>query len=159
MTLSTLGSRLRDATLDLVPSHRDERPKIRVLLVDEEPAFLHIAQTYLEAHHADEIEVLESARSGEEGLTKAQLLSPQVLLLGLNPPGLSGLQMIPLLRIIFPEMRIIALTLKDSERSRRAVLAAGANDLVSKTSMRIDLVSAIRSAMAEDDLTLEIAQV
>jgi DNA-binding NarL/FixJ family response regulator len=134
------------------------RPKARVLLVDDEPTFLQIATLFLETHHRSEIDVVGTARSGEECLARAQLLVPEVILIDLSMPGLSGLRTIPLLRIMFPEMRIIALTLNDDETSRRAVLAAGGEDLISKATMNTDLVPAIRRAMEQDPLKLDFVQ-
>ncbi len=166
MTISTLDRR----TIGFGSHHRPLIPKsgnghgsnghrkASVMLVDDEPAFLRIAQLFLQAHHHNEIEILGTASSGEECLSKAQLLAPQVVLLDMNMPGLSGLQTIPLLRIMFPEMRIIALTLNDSPGSRNAVLAAGGNGLVSKATMSTDLMPAIRKVMQEDQISLELAE-
>ncbi len=133
-------------------------PKFSVMLVDDEPTFLRITQLFLQTHYRGEIDILGTANSGEECLSKVQLLAPQIVLMDLNMPGLSGLQTIPLLRIMFPEMRIIALTLNDSETARRAVLAAGGNDLVSKATMSTDLMPAIRRVMSYDQVMLELAE-
>lgn len=163
MTLSRLETRRstrKDVRFTVLP--REPQPangprKISVLMVDDEPTFLRIAQLFLETHYDQEIEILGTARSGEECLAKAQLLAPQVILIDLNMPGLSGLQTIPLIRIMYPEMRIIALTLNDGEKSRRAVMAAGGNALVSKASMSTDLMPAIRQVMADDMVTELVA--
>ncbi len=162
MTLSRLETRRttkRDINFTVIPreEHSSNGPrKISILMVDDEPTFLRIAQLFLETHYGHEVEILCTARSGEEALSKAQLLAPQVVLIDLNMPGLSGLQTIPLIRIMFPEMRVIALTLNDDERSRRAVIAAGGNDLVSKTRMSTDLMPTIRRVMA-DEMIAELA--
>lgn len=165
MTISRLGtrrsSRHKDLSFTVIPTDKyrsNGQGKISVMLVDDEPTFLRIAQLFLETHYGQEIQILGTARGGEECLTKAQLLAPQVVLLDLNMPGLSGLQTIPLLRIMFPEMRIIALTLNDGEKSRGAVLAAGGNDLVSKATMSTDLMPAIKRVMAEDESMLELVE-
>lgn len=134
-------------------SHSNGRHKTSVMLVDDERTFLRIETLFLETHYRNEIHVVGTAGSGEECLAQAQLLAPEVILIDLNMPGLSGLNTIPLLRIMFPEMRIIAMTLNDSETSRRAVLAAGGNELVSKATMSTDLVPAIRRVMALDMLS------
>lgn len=130
------------------------RHKVSVMLVDDEATFLRIETLFLETHYRNEINVVGTARSGEECLAKAQLLAPDVILIDLNMPGLSGLQTIPLLRIMFPEIRIVALTLNDGESARRAVLAAGGNELVSKAGMSTDLMPVIRHVMEQDELEL-----
>jgi DNA-binding NarL/FixJ family response regulator len=136
--------------------HSSDERKTSVLLVDDEPTFLRIATLFLQTHHRDEVDVVGTATSGEECLAKAQLLAPQVILLDLNMPGLSGLQTIPLLRIMFPETRIVALTLNDGESYRRAVVAAGGDDLVSKATMNTDLMPAIRRVIAKEELEPEL---
>ena len=134
------------------------RHKTSVMLVDDEITFLRIETLFLETHYRNEITVVGTANTGEECLAKAQLLAPQLILIDLNMPGLSGLQTIPLLRIMFPETRIVALTLNDGENSRRAVLAAGGNELVSKATMSTDLMPVIRRVMQQDQLALQFAE-
>lgn len=158
MTISRLERRVNEKRFVVSPStatRSSNRRRINIMLVDDETTFLRIETLFLETHYKSEIHVLGSATSGEECLAKAQLLAPEVILIDLNMPGLSGLQTIPLLRIMFPEVRIIALTLNDGENSRRAVLAAGGNELVSKATMSTDLMPAIRRVMEQDQLTFE----
>lgn len=158
MTLSKLETRrstrkeIEFAVFAKEESRSNGQGKISVMLVDDEPTFLRIAQLFLETHYGQEIEILGTARDGEEALVQAQMLAPQLVLIDLHMPGLSGLQTIPLLRILYPEMRIIALTLNDSEKSRQAVMAAGGNALVSKTRMGTDLIPAVRRTMADEML-------
>lgn len=134
--------------------------KISVMLVDDDPAFLRIMETWLQTRHRDEVDVVGTARSGEECLTLAQLLAPEVVLMDLHMPGVGGLGTIPLLHILFPQTRVIALTSEDETRTRRLVLAAGGHDLVSKSALRTDLFSTIKRALKEDVIgSLEFANV
>ena len=126
--------------------------KTSVLLVDDDPIFLQILAASLQANHQDQLDIVGMARSSEELVLQAQALAPKVVLLDLNMPGRGGLWAIPLLRILFPEMRVIALTFSDDENSRRAVLAAGGNDLVSKTAWKTDLIPAIQRIVEMDEL-------
>lgn len=162
MTISNIGPRLREKRYVVSPgtaTRTSNRHKVSVMLVDDETTFLRIETLFLETHYKNEIHVVGTATGGEECLAKAQLLAPDVILIDLNMPGLSGLQTIPLLRIMFPEVRIIALTLNDSHHSRRAVLAAGGNELISKATMSTDLVPTIRRVMAEDQFDIDYAGV
>jgi len=74
-------------------------------------------------------------------------IKPCVILLDLNMPGLSGLETIPRLRDMLPEVGIIALTLLDPRTYRQAALAAGAEDFVAKANLTTDLLPAIRRVM------------
>ncbi len=124
--------------------------RVSVMLVDDDPTFLRVAVTQLRRTCQKEIDVVGTASSGEECLIEAQLLAPEVVLIDLNMPGRGGLGTIPLLHILFPETRVIALTLDDRETSRKAVLAAGGSDLVSKAAWKTDLIPAIERALGRD---------
>ena len=124
--------------------------KISVMLVDDDPGFLRITEMMLQIHHGDEIEVIGTAQSGEECLTLAQLLAPEVVLMDLHMPGVGGLGTIPLLHILFPQTRVIALTSDDGERARRLVSAAGGQGLISKSALQTNLFPAIQHAMEQD---------
>ncbi len=133
-------------------SSNGDRPKISVMLVDDDPAFLRITNMLLHTHYAEKVDVVGTARNGEECLTVVQTLAPQVIVMDLNMPGMSGLLTIPLLHILFPETRVIALTFDDRDESRRAALAAGASDLISKAEMKTYLFPAIEEAITQDPI-------
>ena len=124
------------------PTDLEEGPKISVLLVDDHETFLRVATEFLQRH--DELTLVGAARGGKEALAQAQDLRPQVILVDLNMPGLSGLETIPLLRAMLPEAGIIALTLLDAKVYRQAALAAGADDFVPKANLSTELLPAIR---------------
>jgi len=117
---------------------------IAVLLVDDNATFLRIATRFLQDH--DDVVVVGVAGGGEEGLAQAQDLQPDIVLVDLAMPGLSGLEMIPRLRATLPEVGIIALTVLDTNSYRQAALAAGADDFVSKATLNTTLLPAIRQA-------------
>jgi two-component system nitrate/nitrite response regulator NarL len=112
---------------------------IRVLLVDDNEAFRHVATGFLQRHH--ELTVVGAICGGEEALVQAQDLQPQVILIGLDKPGL---ETISRLREVLPDVGIIALTLLEGAAYRQAVLAAGADDLVAKGRLVAELLPAIR---------------
>ena len=115
---------------------------ISVLLVDDNPAFLRIATRFLQQH--DDVAVVGAAGGGEEALALAQDLQPDIVVIDLAMPGLSGLETIPRLRAVLPEVGIIALTVLDTNGYREAALSASANDFVPKVNLDTDLLPAIR---------------
>ena len=117
---------------------------VRVLLVDDNPTFLRIATRYLEEH--EEIAVVASLSGGAEALASVEELRPDVALIDLAMPDLSGLEVIPRLRAARPELGIIALTFLDTDGYRQAALAAGADEFVPKATLITELIPAIRRA-------------
>jgi len=115
---------------------------ISILLVDDNVTFLHILIDFL--REEEEIIVVGTARSGEEALVRANELQPQVILLDLAMPGMGGLNAIPRLRDMMPEVRIIVLTVLDANGYREAALAAGADGFVAKAHLNTHLIPAIR---------------
>ena len=121
---------------------------ISILLVDDNPAFLRIATRFLQKH--DDTVVIGTADGGEEALALAQDLQPDIVLVDLAMPGVSGLDTIPRLRAILPKVGIIALTVLDTNSYLQAAIEAGANDFVPKASLNTDLLPAIRRVAQTD---------
>jgi DNA-binding NarL/FixJ family response regulator len=115
---------------------------VRVLLVDDSSVLLSRITDFLAQY--EEVVVVGTATSGEEALAQAKVQRPQMILLDLRMPGMSGLEAIPHLRAILPEAAIIILTLYDIDVYRQAALAAGADAFIPKRALHTDLLPAIR---------------
>jgi DNA-binding NarL/FixJ family response regulator len=115
---------------------------ISVLLVDDNPVFLRITTRFLQQH--GDVVVVGAAGGGQEALALVQELKPELVVIDLAMPGLSGLATIPLLQVVLPEVGLIALTVLDTNGYRQAALGAGANDFVPKASLDTDLLPAIQ---------------
>jgi CheY-like chemotaxis protein len=114
---------------------------LRVLFVDDSSTFVSIAARFLSTQGG--LVLVGAASGGKEALTLTQELQPDVILLDLAMPGMSGLEAIPRLREIRPAVGIIALTLMGSSGYREAALSAGADDFVTKADLTSTLVPAI----------------
>jgi len=117
---------------------------VSVLLVDDHRLFLRLVARFLQEQGAAEVAIAGVAYNGHEALTQAQALRPQAILLDLAMPDLSGLEVIPRLRVILPTAAIIVLTGRKAEGYRQAALAAGADGFVSKATLATDLLPTIR---------------
>jgi two-component system, NarL family, response regulator LiaR len=126
--------------------------RVSVMLVDDDPVFRQMVAALLQTHHQGQLDLVGTASSSEECILQAQVLTPEVVLMDLSASGRVGMWAIPLLQILFPETRIIALTHNDGADSRSAILAAGGTDLVSKTAWKTDLIPTIRRAAKMFDL-------
>lgn len=129
---------------------------ISVMLVDDNPKFLHFATRFLEAHN--DVVVVGTATRCDEAITQAEGLRPQVMLLDLAVPDLSSsLKAIPRLRKMLPRMGIIAVTMFDTDGYRQAALKAGADDFIPKRTIDTDLLPAIWRVGQTDELGGEVA--
>jgi DNA-binding NarL/FixJ family response regulator len=115
---------------------------LTLLIVDDNSFFRRIATRFL-TQMAD-LQVVGSASSVEEALLQAAALRPEVALVDLNMPHSSGLALIPQLRQLLPAVKIVVLTMWDSEIYREAALAAGADDFVAKAHINTNLMPVLR---------------
>lgn len=115
---------------------------IRILFAYDNAAFARRAMRILQEW--DRAAVVGSAASGDEMVTRARELQPDVVLVDLAIPDLAGLHMVTRLRTTLPQAGIVALTALGLDSQSWAVEAAGADTLVSKTAIRTDLLPAIR---------------
>jgi DNA-binding NarL/FixJ family response regulator len=93
---------------------------------------------------ASDIKCVGTYGSGEEALPKILEQRPDVVLMDIKLPGMSGIRCVAEIKKIVPEMQIIMVTVyEDSERIFRA-LKAGANGYLVKSSPPNQLLAAIR---------------
>lgn len=97
---------------------------------------------------APELEVVADAANGLEAIALIQKHQPDLVLMDLSMPKMTGTEAIREIRHRFPRTRIIALTVNNSEESFFAAIDAGANSYVLKDTPYLELMSAIRSTLA-----------
>lgn len=117
---------------------------LSVLLVDDNPTFLRILMRFLSEQSEVALRVVGSVAGGRDAMAQVRQLQPEIILLDLQMPDVSGLELLPQFRATLPDSVIIALTLMDPDTFRDATLAAGADGFVSKASLERDLIPAIR---------------
>ncbi len=112
--------------------------KIRVLVVDDS-AFMRRALTQI-LESADEIEVVDTARDGEEGLAKALALQPDVVTLDINMPKMDGLTLLYHL-VEKTKARVVMVSSLTQEGALVTLeaLALGAVDFVAKPGGTVSL--------------------
>ncbi|MDE1152032.1 MAG: chemotaxis-specific protein-glutamate methyltransferase CheB [Micavibrio sp.] len=84
---------------------RRQADKIRVLVVDDSVVVRRLLTRMLSEEQG--FEVVGTAASAESALSKLPLLTPDVMTLDINMPGMSGLELLPLLRARFPKLRVL----------------------------------------------------
>jgi DNA-binding NarL/FixJ family response regulator len=116
----------------------------RILLVDDNEKFLNLSRDFIESE-CEGVEVIGTAGSGREALGFLEETQPDLLIIDLAMPDMSGLELTEEIRGVLPGVPIIILTLFDSPRHRQAAIEAGANAFVPKTEMDILLPMTIDS--------------
>ena len=106
---------------------------IQILLVDDSPHFINAARDYLLMQPI--VARVETAFNGEEALQKAQDKDFDIILLDLNLPGKSGLQLIPEFRDKYPVTKIIIVSNLDENNYGAASIKAGADAFVHKSDL------------------------
>ena len=116
---------------------------MRILLVEDEPRIATFVKRGLEAEGF----VVEHARDGVDGVERAASMQPDLVVLDLILPRLSGEQVLKRLRQDDPATPVIVLTAKDDVTDRVANLEAGADDYVTKPFSFSELLARIRARL------------
>jgi NarL family two-component system response regulator LiaR len=115
---------------------------IRILIVDDHTIVRQGLRLLLEAQPG--IEVSGEAADGTEALRLAAALQPDVILLDLIMPGMSGIDVIRELQAQQSESRVLVLTSSLEDHIIRQALQAGAHGYLLKTSRAADMLQAIQ---------------
>jgi DNA-binding NarL/FixJ family response regulator len=114
-----------------------------VLLADDHPIVRRGLRTILEA--TSEYEVCGEARDGDETLDLTQRLLPDVVITDISMVPTNGLEVSQRIRMSFPRVKVLILTMHDSPEMLRAAALAGASGYLLKSDAEEMLVSALRS--------------
>ncbi len=118
--------------------------KIRVLLVDDHTLFRSGIKSLLQRN--EDFEVVDEAGDGLEGIKRARSLKPDVVLLDLHMPGISGLEAVKVLSEEMPQVRVLMLTVSEDAQDLMEALRGGASGYLLKNIQTDTLVDAIRRA-------------
>jgi DNA-binding NarL/FixJ family response regulator len=122
---------------------------VRVLLVDDHDLF----RTGLHNLLADQgVDVVGEAQSGNEALGLVRELAPDVVVMDLNMPGMSGVEATRQVAVIAPLTRVLVLTISDQDADVMDAILAGASGYLLKDSSIQDLLQGIRSAAVGESL-------
>jgi DNA-binding NarL/FixJ family response regulator len=134
---------------------------ISVLVVDDHPLF----REGLAALLRDEsgFSLIGEAADGREAIDSFRALRPDVTLIDLQMPGLSGIETMRLIRREFPDARFVVLTTYSRDAQVIRALQAGAAGYLVKSALRKDLLSSIRKVhdggkSISADVAAELAQ-
>ena len=120
---------------------------ISLVVVDDNPTFRSCLARMVQAEPS--LSLLADAATGQEALALPAELAPDIVLLDVHLADSFGLCLIGPLIEHWPDCQVIVLTFEDTFHYYNAALAAGAANLVVKSRAALELVPAIRKAMAQ----------
>jgi len=116
----------------------------RLLLVDDHAVVRSGLRMLLENEH--DVEIIGEAASAKEAIEAATRLKPNVILMDIGLPDLSGIDATREIKKRLPDVSIVALTIHEDEEYFFKMLEAGASGYVPKRAAPEELITAIRAA-------------
>ncbi|HEY6405955.1 MAG TPA: response regulator transcription factor [Ktedonobacteraceae bacterium] len=130
---------------------------IRILIADDHPLVRSGMRALLAA--TEDLKVIGEAATGEEAVSLATSLQPEVVVMDLRMPGISGIEATRRIMQSYPHMRILVVTLFEDDDSVFAALRAGARGYILKEANEVEVLRAIRAVSSGDAIfSVTIAQ-
>jgi two-component system response regulator NreC len=128
--------------------------EIRLVLVDDHDVVRTSLKTYLESHKG--FRVVGEAKNGEAALQVILDNQPDVVVMDITMPGMSGLEATRRIKVSSPNCKVLALTVHNDKQYFFEMLSAGAVGYLTKQAAAEELIAAIQ-AVAEGDVYLQPA--
>jgi DNA-binding NarL/FixJ family response regulator len=117
---------------------------MKVLVVDDHEVVRQGIKMVLETD--PELEVVGEAASGEDAIERVRELRPNVVVMDIGMPGLSGFEATRRIRQSNPDVQVLALTVHDSEAYVFQMLQAGATGYIVKRAPAVEVIQAVKRA-------------
>jgi DNA-binding NarL/FixJ family response regulator len=140
---------LRGEAVRLSPATHAAESSPRVLLVDDHDLFRRGLRTLLEAEGVD---VVGEADTGRDALAQIRVLAPDVVVMDLNMPGISGVEATRQISMIAPLTRVLVLTISDQDSDVMDAILAGACGYLLKDASIGELMHGIQAAAIGESL-------
>jgi DNA-binding NarL/FixJ family response regulator len=115
---------------------------IRLLLVDDHELLRSSLRVRLDLEH--DFAAVGEAATAQQAVERARVLQPDLVLLDLLLPRISGYEAIPQLLQVAPKSRILVVSSQMSPTSVRRAISAGAHGYVAKQASDVELIAAVR---------------
>ncbi|NIG54904.1 response regulator transcription factor [Chitinophaga sp. Cy-1792] len=119
---------------------------IKVVLIDDHPIVMEGLKNLISRH--EDLIVTGCFSNGKAGLEGIAELQPDVVLLDINLPDISGIDLCQQVRKHDKDVRIIALSVHNERPVIKNVLNSGANGYVLKNSVGDEIITAINTALS-----------
>ncbi len=124
-------------------------PRMRVLLVDDHAL---VRKGIEELLRSRGVQVVASVSTGEEGIERAAELNPDLILLDIKMPGMTGIETLARMRAAGIDMPVVMLTMSRDDADLSAALRGGAQGFLLKDIEPEDLVPALRAVLSGDNV-------
>lgn len=121
-------------------------PSIRIVLVDDHEVARRALRSVLRTN--PNLQVMGEASEGKEAVKKVEELKPDIVLLDIGLPDMSGIEVASGIRSLSPESRIIFVSQHISIPLAKDALRGGAYGYVVKSDAGLDLLAAIEATYA-----------
>jgi len=119
------------------------KPRIRILLADDHQVFREGLRLVLE--RIPDIEIVSEASDGEEAVSQTAALAPEIVLMDITMPGLNGLEAAKQITRTHPGVKILLLSVHESDEYLAEMLNIGLAGYILKTASGREVISAIRA--------------
>ena len=116
---------------------------IRLMLVDDHAVLRDGLKNILDLE--EDIEVVGEAVSGDDAISAAETLLPDVILMDINIPGKNGIEVTGIIKKAYPSVKVLMLTMFDHDEYFMAAIREGADGYLLKDAPSQNVIDAIRS--------------
>lgn len=116
---------------------------LRVLIADDHPFFRDGMRMFLET--TADIVVVGEAATGEEAIAQAKTMLPDVILMDIKMPGMSGIEATRRILEASPGVRVLVVTMFEDDATVFTAMRAGARGYVLKDAQKDDVLRAVRA--------------
>ncbi len=118
----------------------------KIIIVDDHPLMRKGLALSLDSE--TDLKVVGQAADAEEGLTMLEELKPDVAIVDISLPGMSGLELIKHIQAMYPEVRCLVVSRHDEALYAERAIRAGARGYVMKLEAGDEIVKAVRRVLA-----------
>jgi CheY-like chemotaxis protein len=129
--------------------HAKGNNNIRILIADDQPTILKMVKQILQAHTG--FEVVGEAPDGQQAVTLAESLKPDVIVLNVSMPAMSGFEAARRIRSHLPDSAIVILSSHKDKQFIAEAREAGARGYVQKSDADGQLIQAINTVVKGEE--------
>jgi len=118
--------------------------KTRILLVDDHPIYRNGLKSLIALQN--DMEIVGEAENGQEAIVKTRKLHPDIILMDINMPVMTGMEATRRILAEMPDTKILALSMWSDDGNRSEMMRAGARKYLLKDGDIEELIAAIREA-------------